>query len=68
MVGHEDTGAARLVRALASQAGDLAVAINLVVLEDSQLDLLLLVLDLLGRGVVLLLALLGCTLEKRNKP
>lgn len=63
VVGHEDTGTARLVGALASQARDLAVAVDLVVLQHSQLHLLLLVLDLLGGGVVLLLALLGCKVK-----
>jgi len=37
---HEDTGTAGLSWALAAEALDLAVAINLVVLEDSQLGLL----------------------------
>ena len=66
VVGHEDAGAASLVGALTSQAGDLAVAVDLVVLEDSELDLLLLVLDLLGGGVVLLLALLSCKASHKN--
>merc|ERR1711908_159942 len=42
--------------ALTAQTGDLAVLINLVVLEDSEFDLLLLVLDLLRLGICLLLA------------
>jgi len=37
---HEDTGTAGLSWALAAEALDLAIAINLVVLEDSQLGLL----------------------------
>ena len=56
---HEDAGAALLGRALAPQPVDLAVVVHLVVLEDGQLDLAVLVLDLLGGGVVLLLALLA---------
>ena len=40
---------------------DLSITIDLVVLEHSQLGLLALVLDLLGGGVHLLLALLSAT-------
>lgn len=58
---HEDTGTALLSRALTAQTLNLAITVNLVVLEDSQLGLLALVLDLLGSGVHLLLALLGST-------
>lgn len=50
--------------ALASKSLDLAIRVDLVVLEDSQLGLLALVLDLLGGGVDLLLALLGHTTTK----
>jgi hypothetical protein len=57
--GHEDTGAAGAALALTTKASDLAIAVNLVELEGSHLDLLALVLDLLGGGVVLLLALLA---------
>jgi hypothetical protein len=56
---HEDTSTALGLRALAPQALDLAVTVNLVVLENRELRLLPLVLDLLGGGVHLLLALLG---------
>merc|ERR1719308_195049 len=55
--GHEDAGAALLGGTLAPQAVDLPVVVDLVVLEHSELDLLVLVLDLLGSGVVLLLPL-----------
>merc|ERR1712053_24196 len=64
---HEDSSSALLSRALTSQTVDLAVIINLVVLEDSKLDLLVLVLDLLGGGVVLLLPLLATTPESEHK-
>lgn len=50
-----------LVGALPAQALDLAITVDLVVLEHSQLGLLALVLDLLRGGVDLLLALLGHT-------
>merc|ERR550537_792744 len=56
--GHEDARAAHLVRALLAELGHLVVAVDLVVLEHSKLDLLVLVLDLLRLGVHLLLALL----------
>jgi hypothetical protein len=58
---HENTSTTLLGGALASETLDLAVTVDLVVLEDSQLGLLPLVLDLLWRGVDLLLPLLGHT-------
>jgi hypothetical protein len=64
---HEDTSTAILCWALPPQTFDLAIAINLIVLEDGQLGLLALVLDLLGRGVDLLLALLGATTESQDE-
>lgn len=50
-----------------SQPLDLATVVHLVVLEHSEFHLLLLVLDLLGRGVVLLLALLGPSPEPQHQ-
>jgi len=67
MSRHEDTGAAILVGALTSQASDLAVLIDLVVLEDRKLDLLSLVLDLLGGGEGLLLALLATSSQAEDE-
>ena len=64
---HEDTSAAVLGRAFPPQTFDLAISIDLVVLEHSQLRLLALVLDLLGCGVDLLLALLGSTAETEDE-
>ena len=64
---HEDTGTARLSRALPPQALDLAIAIHLVVLEHGQLGLLALVLDLLRGGVDLLLSLLSATTEAEDE-
>merc|ERR1719166_477536 len=52
---------------LTPQTVDLAVVINLVVFEYGELDLLMLVLDLLGGGVVLLLPLLATTPESEHK-
>jgi hypothetical protein len=60
---HKDTCSARLVGTLPPQALDLAVSINLVVLEYGELSLLALVLNLLGSGVDLLLALLAATTQ-----
>ena len=51
VAGHENAGTARVGRALAPEAGDLAVAVHLVVLQDGELDLLVHVLRLLGGGV-----------------
>merc|ERR1712112_499354 len=67
MSRHEDTGAAILVGTLTSQASDFAVLINLVVLEDRKLDLLSLVLDLLGGGEGLLLALLATSSQAEDE-
>ncbi len=64
---HEDAGAALLSRTLAPQAVDLAVVVHAVVLEHGQLDLAVLVLDLLGRRVVLLLALLSAAAQAQHE-
>jgi hypothetical protein len=64
---HEDTSAASVAGALASKSLDLAIRVDLVVLEDGQLGLLALVLDLLGGGVDLLLALLGTTTKAEHQ-
>jgi len=53
--------------ALAAKTLDLAVTVNLVVLEDGELGLLVLVLDLLGGGVDLLLALLTTTTQAKDE-
>jgi hypothetical protein len=60
---HEDTGTALGLGALAAETLDLAITVDLVVLEDGQLGLLPLVLDLLGGGVDFLLALLGSSAQ-----
>ena len=65
--GHEDSGAALLARALATETIDLAVVVDAVVLKHGQLDLLVLVLLLLGGRVVLLLAFLGATSESQHQ-
>ena len=45
---YEDTGTALSAGALTTETLDLAVGVDLVVLQDRHLDLLALVLDLLG--------------------
>lgn len=59
VVSQEDTSTT--VATLLSQLGDLTFTVNLEVAQDSQLDLLVLVLDLLWSGVNLLLSLLTTT-------
>ena len=54
-------------RTLPPQALDLAIAIDLVVLEHGELGLLALVLDLLRRRVDLLLALLGASPQTQDE-
>lgn len=56
---HTNNKRAGTYRALPSQPLDLAVGVDLVVLEDGHLDLLALVLDLFGSVIRLLLPLLG---------
>jgi len=67
MSGHENAGAAFLVGALTAKTRDLAILVNLVVLEDRKLDLLSLVLDLLGGGEGLLLALLATSSQAEDE-
>merc|ERR1719397_1007214 len=64
---HENSSSTLLGRALTTETVDLAIVVNLVVLEDSQLDLPVLVLDLLGGGVVLLLPLLGTSSQPEDE-
>jgi len=56
-----------VVGALATKALDLAIRVDLVVLEYSQLGLLALVLDLLGGGVDLLFPLLTATTQTKHE-
>ena len=67
MSSHEDSSTALLSGALAAQTIDLAVVVNLVVLQHRELDLPLLVLDLLGGGVVLLLPLLSSSPQSEDQ-
>lgn len=67
MGGHEDAGTALLGGALAPQTVDLAVVVHAVVLKGGQGDLLVLMLDLLGGGVILLLPLLSATAKAEHQ-
>jgi len=67
MISHESPSTALSIRALLPQPLDFAAIINLIELEHSELDLLLLVLDLLGLGVGLLLSLLGSTPQAKHQ-
>ena len=64
---HEDTSSTLGIRALTTQTLDLAICIDLVVLQDGHLDLLALMLHLLGSVVRLLFALLGTTTEAEHQ-
>ena len=48
MEGHEDTSTTLSSRAFTTEALDLSVGLDLIILQDRHLDLLTLVLDLLG--------------------
>jgi hypothetical protein len=65
MSSHENTGTAICLGTLSSKTLDLAITINFVVFEDSQLGLLSLMLDLLRSCVHLLLSLLSATTETK---
>jgi hypothetical protein len=64
---HEDTGATFRCWALPPQTLNLAVAVDLVILEHRQFGLLALMLDLLRGGVNLLLSLLSTTTESKDE-
>ena len=65
--GHEDTSTTSLARTLTPETLDLAVTVDLVVLEHGELGLLTLVLDLLRGGVDLLLTLLGTATKTEDE-
>merc|ERR1711976_453263 len=64
---HKHSGTTLLVGALTAETGDLTILINLVVLEHSQFDLLLLVFVLFWCGVVLLFPFLGTTTQTQHQ-
>lgn len=63
---HEDTWATRRGRAFLAQTLNLTIRINLIILEHSKLDRLMLVLNLFRLGVRLLFTLLATT-EKTGR-
>ncbi len=65
MLSHEDTSTTG--SAFLAKTNNLSIVINTVVLQDSELDRLTLMLDLLGGGVGLLLLLFGTTTETKDK-
>merc|ERR1711935_999854 len=65
--GHKGTSSATRLVALTSQAGDSHVLVDLVVLEDSHLDLLVPVFLPLGGGVLLLFTLLTTTTKAEHQ-
>merc|ERR1712212_377996 len=67
MRGHEDASSALFVGTFAPQTSDFSILVDLVVLEDRKLDQLLLMLDLLGSGEGLLLALFATTSQAEDK-
>merc|ERR1719466_274354 len=67
MGSHEDPSTTLLSWTLTSQTVNLPIVINLVILKNSQLNLAVLLLDLLGSCVILLLALLSASPEPENQ-
>merc|ERR1719491_716686 len=65
--GHEHPWSTHLMGALTAQAGHLVVGVHLVELQHSKFHLLTLVLDLLGLGIGLLLALLSAAGKLKRK-
>ncbi|WVZ05795.1 hypothetical protein V8G54_019141 [Vigna mungo] len=67
MVSHEGSSTALSVGALLAEPLHLSGVVNLIELQDSELHLLVLVLDLLRLGICLLLTLLGATAETEDE-
>ena len=67
MGGHEDPGAAFFGRTLTSQTVDFAIVVHTVVFQVGQIHFLMFVFDLLGSGVVLLLAFLATSTETKDQ-
>ncbi len=67
MDSEADASTAGLLRTGGAEGSHLSIAVDLVVLQHSELDVLVLVVLLLGLGVGLLLSLLGTTVEAKDK-
>merc|ERR1711997_1071365 len=67
MGSHENSGTTFLSRALPSQSVNFSIVIHTVVLQYCQFDLLVLMLDLFGSGVILLLTLLATTTKTEDQ-
>merc|ERR1719159_1013590 len=67
VVGHEDATTTILTWTLPPQTGDLSLITDLVILQGSKLNFLMLVLNLLGSGVILLLTLLAATTKAEDQ-
>merc|ERR1719450_1618933 len=67
MSSHKNSSSTLLSGALAPQPVDLAIVVHLVVLQHSQFNLAVLVLDFLRCSVILLLTLLRTTPEPKHK-
>jgi hypothetical protein len=67
VIGHENAATTVLTGTLSPQSGDFSLVTDLVILQSSKLYFLMLVLDLLGSGVILLLALLAATTKAEDQ-
>ena len=67
VTGHAHAGTTGLSRAILSLSHDLTLVINRIELQNSKLDVLVRVLDLLRLGVDLLLSLLSTATETQHK-
>ena len=65
--GHENSGTTFLSRALTSQSVNFSVVVHTVVLQNCQFDLLVLMFDLFGSGVILLLTFLATTTKTEHQ-
>ena len=65
--GHENSGTTFLSRALPSQSVNFSIVIHTVVLQNCQFDLLVLMFDLFGSGVILLLTFLTTTTKTEHQ-
>lgn len=67
VIGHEAGSSTSLRRTFTAQTGDFSLSVNLVILQNSQLDLLANVRLLLGCGVGFLLFLLASSSQTKHQ-